>query len=197
MIELGKRDDGITIFDNKELVKVSVLKQGMGTMVSFRPHTMDPSLQSSWQFVTVERSKNPEICETFDHFYKDAYELVQGNAEIYQRVCAFETDRGIYRRHYWKSHQITYPSDASAHAISSMMGVSKCQDQGYGLGYLQGLYQRMEDIEILLKKGEGHYPELQSLYMRLFEELEKCTTDTYENCENRYIEATYTKMLKK
>ena len=193
MVELGKRDKGVTLFDLDALAKVDITGQrNSDFQVYFDTHAYDElrGSSSNWFIYSFNllRAKNPEICMPFDEFFTSAYELVKENRQIFEKYSSFGSNKGILRQTGGTNLQINYPSDDDSFTDGTMLGVTKHKELGYSLNFNK-TSKDLTNLSFLLKNGGSHFDELARLYAECFAQLCDLAIKPYEECQEEFNRA--------
>jgi len=189
MIELGKRDNGVTIFDNEKLVKVDITGRGNSDyLVYFDTRAYDElrGLYAGWFVYQMEivRKINPELCVPFDDFFKNAFDLIVNNQEKFQ-IPTMYGSYGLLDSRGKDKYQINYPSDDTHVNDATFLKVTQYSALGYSLDF-DKTTKDLTKLSFLLKYGASHFQELAWLYAELFAQINDMATKPYEECQEEF-----------
>lgn len=193
MLELGKRDNGVTIFDKENLVKVDITGQRMSDFIVYFDTSVYDKLSgphSFWfiYFLFIVRKENSNICVPFDNFHKKAFEEVLNNRKKYENYTSFGNNMAILRTNGGsENYQIQYPSDDDGYFDATLLGITKYKELGYSLDF-EKTSKNLDKLGFLLKSYGSRYPKLAVLFEECFTNLRDIATRSYEECNEEFGE---------
>lgn len=188
MMELGKRSNGVTLFDNEQLVKIDIIRMDDKFLIYFNTKYYDLLKGKYFQWLVyafeIYKKENPELCLSFDEFFKKALELLLNDGKKSKVFHKYDINKKSLLVHEKAQYQVNYPSDDDKYRYATSLGVTELNDLGYSIDFDKSSKDRANLIFIL--KKDGHYPELAKIYSELFLQMFDLAERSYDDCQAEF-----------
>lgn len=188
MIEIGKRDNGATLFDNDDLLKVHITGQpGLDFLVLFDNSAYE-KLQGSYygwgiKNMTIIKNTNPKLCLPIEDFFKNFNDIIANNIKkynYYQSKNIIDNLNG--------NDTVYYISDDDCDIDATMLSLTRYKELGFSIDFYRSS-KDLKKLSVLFKSAGSRFPELYPFYVECFTRIIQLATKPYEECQEEFDHA--------
>jgi hypothetical protein len=189
MIQLGKLDKGVAIFD---LIEGRILRATYDVNNNIKI-TMDtsqykPTRNPHWKKTDIDilRRQQPELCQFLDVFYSTYLNILKSNANRYSLEKKDSSKFELIKPYMDDKVELIYPSDNQHYEEASSIGIIKYDTQAYVFRFNKGIIS--DKNEVLIKgNNEARFPEIYHLFGDLIEGLSRYATKGYHESHKELV----------